>query len=229
MNRWSRTLSVLFAAASAACATQSKSGQSSDAGWRPLFDGKTTAGWRGYKTATMPDKWFVKDGYMGKIESTNDIVSVEQFGDFELEFEWRLHEGGNAGFFYRGTEEYSKIYWSAVEYQLLDDPNAADGKSRLTSAGAAYGLYPAPEGHLKKAGEWQLTRIVAKGTHVEHWLNGFKMVEFDYGSPDYEAKVQGSKFARWPNYGKATRGHLAFQGDHNGELSLRNIRIRELK
>ena len=204
-------------------------GTAAQSEWRSLFDGKTTAGWRGYKSTTMPDKWFVKDGYMGKIESTEDIVSVDQFEDFELEFEWRLARGGNAGFFYRATEEYEKVYWSATEYQLLDDPNARDGRSRLTSAGAVYGLYPAPEGHLKPAGEWQLARIVVKGAHAEHWLNGAKLAEYDYGSPDWLAKVKASKFNAWPNYGKATRGHLSFQGDHNGELSLRNIRIRELK
>jgi hypothetical protein len=225
---WNRLAPVLLAVAFSACAGQQRA--SAGAGeWRSLFDGKTTAGWRAYHGTAMPDKWFVKDGVLGKIESTEDIVSVDQFGDFELEFEWKLARGGNAGFFYRATEEYVKVYWSATEYQLLDDPNARDGRSRLTSAGAVYGLYPAPEGHLKPAGEWQLTRIVLKGAHAEHWLNGAKLAEYDYGSPDWEAKVKASKFSAWPNYGKATRGHLAFQGDHNGELSLRNIRIRELK
>ena len=219
---------LLLVLAISACASP-QTNKAAGSEWKSLFDGQTTAGWRGYKSTTMPDKWFVKDGVMGKIESTEDIVSVEQFGDFELEFEWKLARGGNAGFFYRATEEYVKVYWSATEYQLLDDPNARDGRSRLTSAGAVYGLYPAPEGHLKPAGEWQLTRIVAKGTHAEHWLNGAKLAEYEYDSSDWTEKVKASKFNAWPNYGKARRGHLAFQGDHNGELSLRNIRIREIK
>jgi hypothetical protein len=232
MNRPFLTLSkaaVFLAVIATGCMKRHSEATAGAQEWRSLFDGKTTAGWRGYQKTTMPDKWFVKDGYMGKIESTEDIVSVDQFGDFELEFEWKLARGGNAGFFYRATEEYVKVYWSAIEYQLLDDPNARDGRSRLTSAGAVYGLYPAPEGALKPAGEWQLTRIVVKGAHAEHWLNGTKLAEYDYWSPDFEAKVKASKFNAWPNYGKATRGHLAFQGDHNGELSLRNIRIREIK
>ncbi len=223
-----RLVPILFAVMTVACTAQ-RPAPSTAGEWRSLFDGQTTTGWRGYKGATMPDKWFVRDGVMGKIESTEDIVSVDQFGDFDLEFEWKLARGGNAGFFYRATEEYVKVYWSATEYQLLDDPNARDGRSRLTSAGAVYGLYPAPEGHLKPAGEWQLTRIVVKGPHAEHWLNGAKVAEYDYDSPDWTDKVKASKFNAWPNYGKARRGHLAFQGDHNGELSLRNIRIREAK
>ena len=197
--------------------------------WRPLFDGSTLAGWRVYQSQAQPTGWFVKDGALTKTKSTDDIITVDQFGDFELELDWKISRGGNGGLFYRGTEEYVKVYWSATEYQLLDDPNARDGQSPLTSAGAAYGLYPPPKGVVKPAGEWNTTRVVAKGAHVEHWLNGTKLLEYELWSPDWEAKVKASKFAVWPNYGRARRGHIAVQGDHNGELSLRNIRIRELK
>jgi hypothetical protein len=198
------------------------------AGWRLLFDGRTTAGWRGYKTSTMPNGWRAADGTLTKDASVDDIVSVDQFGDFELSLDWRIGTGGNAGIFYRGTEEYEHIYWSAPEYQLLDDANAPDGKDRLTSAAAAYGLYPPPAGIVKPAGEWNSTRIIAKGAHVEHWLNGQKVVQYELWSPDWEAKVKGSKFVDWPNYGRAKSGYLAIQGDHNGVLALRNIKIRTL-
>jgi hypothetical protein len=120
------------------------------------------------------------------------------------------------------------VYWSATEYQLLDDANARDGQNRLTAAGAAYALYPAPAGVVKPAGEWNASRIVARGPRVEHWLNGTKLLEYEAGSPDWEAKVKASKFAAWPNYGRARRGHIAIQGDHAGELALRNMKIREL-
>ena len=100
--------------------------------------------------------------------------------------------------------------------------------TRLTSAAAAYGLYAAPAGVVKPAGEWNSTRIVARGAHVEHWLNGQKVVEYDYGSPDWEAKVKAAKFGEWPHYGRATRGYIGIQGDHEGLLSLRNMQIREL-
>ncbi len=119
--------------------------------------------------------------------------------------------------------------WSAPEYQLLDDLEAEDNKTRLTCAGAVYAVYPAPVGHLKAVGDWNQTRIVARGAHVEHWLNGFKLVEYELWSPDWEAKVKGSKFNVWPTYGRAKRGHLAMQGDHAGALAFRNIRIREIR
>ena len=198
------------------------------AGWRLLFDGRTTNGWRGYKTAAMPNGWRVADGLLTKDSSVDDILSADQFGDFEVALDWRIGTGGNSGLFYRATEEYEKVYWSAPEYQLLDDANAPDGKNRLTSAAAAYGLYAAPAGIVKPAGEWNTTRVLARGAHVEHWLNGQKVVEYELCSPDWEAKVGASKFKDWPNYGRAKSGYLAIQGDHNGVLALRNIKIRAL-
>lgn len=197
--------------------------------WRSLFDGHSMAAWRGYKEANFPSGWHIVDGTITKETSTGDIVTREQYGNFELELDWKLGVGGNAGIFYRGTEEYDHIYWSAPEYQLLDDATAPDGHNRLTSAGAAYALYPPPAGVLHPAGEWNTARIVVRGNHVEHWMNGKKLLEYELGSPDWTAKVQASKFKDWPNYGKATRGYIAIQGDHDGTLSLRNIRIRELR
>lgn len=236
----------LIAAGLAACATQQQSAatdtserrqdgatvnQLSDAdraaGWRLLFDGRTLTGWRVYQSQSQPNGWQARDGTLMKAKETDDIVSVDQFGDFELALEWRIAQGGNAGIFYRATEEYEKVYWSAVEYQLLDDSTGAGSDSRLTSAGSAYGLYPSPAGALRR-GEWNAARIVVRGSHVEHWLNGTKLLEYDYGSPGWEAKIKASKFVDWPNFGRAKRGHIAIQGDHAGELALRNIRIREI-
>jgi len=198
-------------------------------GWRALVEGNSLSAWRGYKRDSVPDGWRAEDGMLMKERPVADIVTRDEFGDFELSLEWRVSEGGNAGIFYRGTEEYPRVYWSAPEYQLLDDDKAADGKSRLTSAGAAYGLYPSPAGHLKPVGEWNETRIVARGGHVEHWLNGTKLVEYELWSPDWKEKVAASKFNAWPNYGLARRGRIALQGDHNGALAFRNVRIREIK
>ena len=193
--------------------------------WKSLSD---PSAWRGYKTDTIPSRWAFEGGVLSKSRPVGDIVSKGEYGNFELELEWRIGEAGNAGIFYRGTEEYDHIYWSGPEYQLLDNIKGADNKSPLTRAGAAYGLYPAPDGHVKPVGEWNQTRIVAKGAHVEHWLNGFKLVEYELWSPDWEAKVKASKFGAWANYGRAKKGHIALQGDHNGALAFRNIRIREL-
>lgn len=199
-----------------------------DEGWINLFDGSSVAAWRGYQQDSMPSGWRIENGTLTKDTVSGDIMTRDQFGNFELELEWKLDVGGNAGIFYRGTEEYDHIYWSAPEYQLLDDATAPNGESRLTSAGAAYALYPAPEGILKPANEWNAARIVVRGNHVEHWMNGQKLLEYELGSEDWTAKVKASKFVDWPNYGKSARGHIAVQGDHEGRLSLRNIRIREL-
>jgi len=197
-------------------------------GWRMLFDGSSLDAWRGFKTDTVPAGWRIVDGALSKDSEVGDLVSRDQFGDFELELEWRIGEAGNSGIFYRGTEEYTRIHWSAPEYQLLDDIKGADNKTRLTCAGAAYALYPSPAGHLKSVGEWNHTRILARGAHVEHWLNSAKLLEFELGSADWNAKVAASTFNKWPNYGKSQRGHLALQGDHAGALAFRTIRIREL-
>jgi hypothetical protein len=197
--------------------------------WRVLFDGTSLKNWKGYKTDAVPTGWKVENGTLAKDAPVADIVSRDEFGDFELELEWRIGDAGNGGIFYRGTEEYDHIYWSAPEYQLLDDIKGADNKTRLTCAGAAYALYPSPAGHLKAVGEWNTTRIVARGSHVEHWLNGVKLLEYELGSADWLAKVKASKFNDYPNYGRATRGRIALQGDHAGTLAFRNIRIRELR
>ena len=198
------------------------------AGWKLLFDGKSLDSWRGYKQPGVPDGWKAVDGMMAKDKPVEDIVSKEEYGDFELQIEWRIGEAGNSGIFYRGNENNEKIYWSAPEYQLLDDIKASDNKTRLTCAGAAYGLYASPEGHLKPLGEWNVTRIVAKGAHIEHWLNGFKLLEYEMWSPEWEAKLKTTKFAAWKDYGRARSGHLAIQGDHSGSLAFRGIKIRPL-
>jgi hypothetical protein len=202
--------------------------QRSSTAWRVLFDGTSLDAWRGYKTDRAPSGWHIAEGLLVKDAPVGDIVSKEEFGDFELELEWKIGEAGNSGIFYRGTEEYDHIYWSAPEYQLLDDIKAADNKTRLTCAGAAYAIYPSAAGHLKPVGQWNRTRIVARGPHVEHWLNGVKLLEYELWSPDWEAKVKSSKFAAYPNFGRAKKGHIALQGDHSGALAFRNIRVRDI-
>src|SRR3984885_902741 len=196
--------------------------------WRVLFDGKLLDTFRGWRSDGMPQGWHVVDGTLGKEGHVDDLVTREQFGNFELELEWKIGRCGNSGVFYRGTREYDEIYWSGPEYQLLDDANAHDGRNPLTAAGSAYGLYGPPAGVVKPFGEWNKTRIVIKGDHVEHWLNGQKVVEYDFGSPEWKAKVAASKFSQYPHYGLAKAGLIGIQGDHPGSLALRHIRIREL-
>lgn len=163
------------------------------------------------------------------MDVVNDIASKATFGDFELE--WNIGNASNSGVFYRGTEEFDQIYWSAPEYQLLDNVNADDNKKDNHLAGSVYDLFAVPKDAAHPAGQWNQTRIIARGAHVEHWLNGKMVASYDIGSPAWDAAIDASKFkpARFPNFGKAATGFLGIQGDHPGTLAQRNIRIRELK
>lgn len=196
--------------------------------WRALFDGRTLDGWQGHRTpGVLPGGWSVEDGTLVRSGPGGDLVTVEQFGNFELEFEWMVSRGGNSGVFYRIDPEVEVTYMSAPEYQVLDDAEHQDGKSRLTSAGAAYGLYPSPAGHTRPVGEWNTGRIVVNGATVEHWLNGTQTVRYELWSPDWERRVKESKFSAWPAYGRASRGHIGVQ-DHGDRVAFRNIRIKVL-
>jgi hypothetical protein len=198
------------------------------AGWRVLFDGTSLEAWRGWGSLGIPQGWHIVGDTLTKEGEVDDLITRAPFGNFELELEWKLGKAGNSGIFYRGTRDYDHIYWSAPEYQLLDDAYARDGRSRLTAAAAAYGIYASPAGVVKPFGEWNTTRIVVNGAHVEHWLNGVKVVEYQLWSPDWQARVAASKFAKYPRYGLAKKGHIGIQGDHGGALAIRNVRIREL-
>ena len=201
------------------------------AGWKLLFDGKTTAGWHGYGAPDFPGGWQIVDGALTRVGTAGDIVTSEKFRDFELAIEWKVAPGGNSGIFYRGVvapdPKLTPIYHSAPEMQVLDDAKHPDGKSSLTSAGSSYGLYPAPRGIVKPADQWNSARVVVRGNHVEHWLNGTKMVEYELGSTDWTAKVKASKFNEWPSYGKAAEGVIGLQ-DHGDRVAYRNIKIRPI-
>jgi hypothetical protein len=198
------------------------------AGWRLLFDGKTLTGWRGYHQDSAPAGWQVVDGAATRVAKGGDIITRDQFANFELALDWKISPGGNSGIMYRVTEEYDETYKSGPEMQVLDDAKHADAKSRLTAAGSCYGLYPSPAGIVKPAGQWNQVRIVVNGNHVEQWLNGKKVVQYELGSPDWEARVRKSKFAQWPNFGRAKTGHIALQ-DHGDWVAYRNIKIRQVK
>jgi len=167
----------------------------------------------------------VVDGALTRVGRAGDLITRDMFGDFDLELEWQVTKGGNSGIMYRVTENTEATYQSGPEMQVLDDEGHADGRSRLTAAGSVYGLYAAPAGVVKPAGEWNAVRVVARGRHVEHWLNGVKVVEYELGSPDWEARVAASKFKDWPEFGRAPSGHIALQ-DHGDRVAYRDIRIR---
>ncbi|MCC7133263.1 MAG: DUF1080 domain-containing protein [Gemmatimonadales bacterium] len=196
-------------------------------GWKLLFDGKTTAGWRSYGKRELASGWQVVDGALTRVGLAGDIVAAEEFANFELALEWSVAKGGNSGIFYRGIEGPDPIFRSAPEMQVLDDAEHADGKSLLTSAGSNYGLYPVPRSVAAPAGQWNQARIRVSGNQVEHWLNGIKVVEYQLGSDEWRARVKASKFAAWPAYGTARRGLIGLQ-DHGDRVAFRSIKIRVL-
>jgi hypothetical protein len=197
------------------------------AGWRLLFDGRTTAGWRSYTADSMPAGWQVVDGALTRVGRAGDIITRETFRNFELVADWMVPARGNSGIFYRAALGSEAIYWSAPEYQVLDDAGHPDGRTLLTSAGSVYGLYPAIPGVVKPAGEWNTARILVNGNHVEHWLNGQRFASYELGSEEWKEKVAASKFAAWPEYGKAVTGYIGLQ-DHGDRVAFRNIKIRVL-
>jgi hypothetical protein len=202
---------------------------SAEPGWHVLFDGHTADQWRAYRGDSLPAGWQVVDGALTRVAAGGDIVTREEFQDFELALEWKVEPGGNSGIMYRVAEapELETTWQSGPEYQVLDDAGHPDGRRPETSAGACYGLYPTPRGVARPAGEWNEARIVVQGSRVEHWLNGRRVVSYELGSPDWEARVRGSKFVTMPRYGREPRGHIALQ-DHGDRVAYRNIRIRPI-
>ena len=199
-----------------------------EAEWRDLFDGQTLTGWRGYHSLSTPPGWRVEDGAIHFSDGKGDLVTTAEFADFELALEWRVAEGGNSGIFYLAPLGFDAIYMGAPEMQVLDDARHRDGGDPLTSAGAAYGLYPAPRGVVNPAGEWNHVRIRVLGNDIEHWLNGERIVAYTLGSAEWRKLVRESKFKEWPMYGMARRGHIGLQ-DHGDPVWYRNLRIRSLE
>ena len=199
-------------------------------GWRLLFDGRTTAGWRGYRQRTLPDGWRVVDGALtrvGQAGDPGDIVTIEQFTDFELTLEWKLQVNGNSGVFYRVTEDDPIMWHTAPEYQIIDNAYKEPLKPGQYT-GANYDMHPPARDVTKPIGSWNETRIVVRGAHVEHWLNGVKLVDYELWTPDWERRVRESKFKEYATYGRARRGYIGLQ-DHGAPAAFRNIKIRELK
>lgn len=196
-------------------------------GWRLLFDGQTTAGWHNFRKTGPAVGWAAVDGALTRTGEGGDIVSDTTYANFELQLDWKISPNGNSGILYRVSDDQDWTYYSGPEMQVLDDAGHPDGQSPLTSAGADYGIYPAPRGVVKPAGEWNHVRLVVDGARVEHWLNGVKVVAYTLGSPEWQALVAASKFKEWPGYGLKTAGRIALQ-DHGNWVAYRNIKLRIL-
>ena len=212
-------------------------------GWRLLFDGQTLNGWRGFHQQTVPAAWRVEDHTLakipmgknaeGKVIEGPDLITTDQYGDFELQLEWKISPGGNSGIKYLVSEDLSKEGGHAVsfEMQVIDDdnhPDATKGINGNRAAGALYDLLPATHKTLRPVGEYNQVRLIKKGPHIEHWLNGVKVLEFDQGSPELKAAIAQSKFKDKPGFGEAQKGYILLQ-DHGDAVWYRNLKIRELK
>jgi hypothetical protein len=196
-------------------------------GWRLLFDGTSLGGWRSYKSETPPSGWRASGGELIRDGAGGDLMTTDQFGDFELRLDWKIAKDGNSGIIYRATTDGPDPWSTGPEFQVLDNAGHADGKSPLTSAGSNYAVNPPVKDVTKPVGEWNSIRLIAKGDRLEHWMNGVKLLEYEVGSPDWEARVKASKFATMPGYGRAKRGHIVLQ-DHGDVVAYRNIKIRQL-
>jgi type 1 glutamine amidotransferase len=199
-------------------------------GWTLLFDGTTVNGLRGYKQPGMPEKgWVVEDGVLRHVAGAGggDIITVDQFTDFEFQLEWQAAPGANSGVMYRVAETDAPTYVTGPEMQILDITGHRDAADPKTSAGALYGLEPAAHDVIRPAGEWNHFRIVCKDGTVQHWANGVMIVEYTLNGPDWADKLKGTKFADWPRFGREPKGHIAIQ-DHGDEIRFRNIKVRSL-
>ena len=205
-------------------------------GWQLLFDGKTTTGWRGYKMDAMPASWKVENGSLlsrhEQGDTTGDIITADEYDNFVLTLEWKMTKGGNSGVIYRVTEEGENVWESGPEYQILDNTGHMDGLNPLASAGACYAVFAPVKDMTKPLGQWNQTRIVANGKHVEHWMNGEKLLEYDVDTELWRAHVKTSRYYLTAygkgSWGLAPKGHIALQ-DYGGAIEFRNIKIRPVK
>jgi len=196
-------------------------------GMQLLFDGKSTAGWRGYEQQACPAGWQVVDGALTRVAEAGDIVTVDEYQDFLLEFEWQVAPGANSGVMFHLSEDHDAPWETGPEYQILDDRAHADGLDPRTSAGSNYAMHAPSADVTRPAGEWNRARILVCGPHVEHWLNGQKIVEYELWSADWEQRVAQCKWKDRPDYGRRSSGRIALQ-DHGDRVAFRNLAIQRL-
>ncbi|MCC8408897.1 DUF1080 domain-containing protein [Mucilaginibacter sp. UR6-1] len=204
-------------------------------GWVSLFDGKTLNGWHAYNKTTKVENWVAKDGILTCVgsehEATNgDIVTDKEYGNFELTWDWQIGKGSNSGVMYHVVEDakYPYTFTTGPEYQLIDEVGW-DGKLEdWQKAGCDYAMHlPNEKKKLKPVGQWNTSKIIFNKGHVEHWLNGAKILEFEAWSPEWTEKKTTGKWKDDPDYGMAKKGRIALQA-HGGKIAFKNIKIMEL-
>jgi cytochrome c len=208
-------------------------------GWKLLFDGKTTKGWRNFKSDKIGSAWKVSDGTLyldvsnkenGKLIGGGDLVTVGEYENFELSLEWKIQACGNSGVMFNVQEGASNTtpWQTGPEMQVLDNECHPDAKIIKHRAGDLYDLISSSTETVKPAGEWNVAKMVTKNGHYEFWLNGTKAVEFDMHTPEWDQLVAGSKFKNMAEFGKFKKGRISLQ-DHGDQVWFRSIKIKELK
>lgn len=229
-----RTILILAGFVSAVCFIAPTQGADtpSEPTWEPLFDGKTTNGWKTFKTRAFPEKgWVIEpDGSLHHLAKGGggDLISQRQFRSFDLEWEWKIAPGGNSGVKYLVLD--ARPTPLGHEYQLIDNTSHPDGqRGAKWQTAAFYDVLPAKDASPKPPGEWNQSRILVEGRKVEHWLNGIKVLEYELGSPEVLAAVANSKFKDVKDlpFGRKYPGRILLQ-DHGDEVWFRNIRVRDL-
>ncbi len=213
-------------------AVQLSDAQKAD-GWELLFDGVTMNGWRVFKNKDNAS-WEVKDGTLHcvafddrKTPERSDILTSDDYENFELSVDWKIAPKGNTGIIYRATEEFDEPFLSGPEYQLVDDAGYPGTLADVNKTACNYDMQIAENKKVNPIGEWDTSKIVVNGNHVEHWLNGDRVLQYELGSADWKKRKAGSKWKDAVGYGAAKKGHIDLQ-DHGDEAWFRNIMIRKL-
>ncbi len=208
------------------------------AGWTLLFDGESMAGWHGYNGGAL-ESWTIEDCAMKSVgtegnygsDMRTDLVTDREYTNFELSLDWKATTGANSGIMYGVVEDpkYDAAWKTGPEYQIVDDVGFPDPLAEWHRTAANYEMHPAAaDKPLKPVGEWNTSRIVVHDNHVEHWLNGVKVVEFMRWTDDWEQRKNAGKWKDTPDYGRAKTGHIVIQ-DHGSVLWFRNVKLRELE
>lgn len=197
------------------------------AGFQLLFDGNDLSHWRSYRKDGVVG-WAAQDGNLVCTGGGGDLITRDEYRSFEFECEWKIPPKGNSGIIYRCDESGAQTWFTGIEYQLWDHSESPDKWHALNATAACYGLYRPSQQADKPVGEWNTSRIVLDGNHLEHWLNGKKVVDCEIGSADWNERVAKSKFASHKGWGTLPRGHIALQ-EHGGQVAFRNIKIRVIE
>lgn len=203
-------------------------------GWKLLFNGENLDGWKFYKGADGSKNWNVVDGTLhtkSDSVSSADIMTVDKYENFDLSFDYKVSPRANSGVMYRVTEEFDEPYLSGPEFQVMDATGWPEELKDSQKPGSNYDMHAAPQDNVKPTGEWNTGRIVVNGDHVEHYMNGTKVVEYDFNSPEWKKLKAASKWKDAKGYGMAKSGHIDFQSHkdkHGGEVWYRNIMIKTL-